>query len=53
MLRLREARRLLDPAPEGKGVRNAEALKWYRKASDQGLPEANDMLKLLESQQKK
>ena len=30
-----------------------EALKWYRKAADQGLPEGNDMLKLLESQQKK
>ena len=31
----------------------AEAMKWYRKAADQGLPEGNDMLKLLESQQKK
>ena len=30
-----------------------EALKWYRKAADQGLLEANDMLKQLESQQKK
>ena len=30
-----------------------EALKWYRKAADQGLPEGNDMFKLLMSQQKK
>ena len=40
---------------EGKVVvkDKAEAVRWYRKAADQGLPEGNDMLKLLESQQKK
>ena len=40
---------------EGKVVTKdkAEAVRWYRKAADQGLPEGNDMLKLLESQQKK
>ena len=40
---------------EGKVVAKdkAEAVRWYRKAADQGLPEGNDMLKLLESQQKK
>ena len=40
---------------EGKVVAKdkAEAVRWYRKAAEQGLPEGNDMLKLLESQQKK
>jgi TPR repeat protein len=40
VLRLREARRLFDPAPEGEGVKNAEAVKWYRKAAAQGLAKA-------------
>jgi len=49
VLRVREARRLIYPAPEGEDMRNAVALKWYRKASAQGLKLADDMIRKLET----